>query len=205
MPSSPRRVLFLPGASGDPRFWAPVAERLPPAWERVLLGWPGLGDVPPSPAVTGMADLVALTLERMDRPVDLVAQSMGGVVAIQAALARPALVRRLVLAATSGGVDLARFGAEDWRAEYRREYPHAAPWILGRPPDLEADLPRIAAPTLLVWGSADRISPVTVGAHLARVLPRAELVVIPGGEHMCARDRASEVVPHVLRHLAAGE
>ena len=31
-----RRVLFLPGASGDGRFWHPVAERPPVEWEKVF-------------------------------------------------------------------------------------------------------------------------------------------------------------------------
>jgi poly(3-hydroxyoctanoate) depolymerase len=41
----------------------------------------------PSPAVNGFEDLVGLVLERLDGTVDLVAQSMGGVVALRVALA----------------------------------------------------------------------------------------------------------------------
>ena len=50
--------------------------------------------------------------------VDLVAQSMGGVVAVMVALARPARVRRLVLTATSAGIDITPFSPEDWRGGY---------------------------------------------------------------------------------------
>src|SRR5712692_501645 len=113
--SAGRRVIFLPGASGDGGFWRPVAERLRYPGEVVRLDWPGLGAVPPRPDVAGFADLVRMTTALMDRPVDLVAQSMGGVVAVQAALEHPGAVRRLVLAATSGGVDTRCFGAVDWR------------------------------------------------------------------------------------------
>src|SRR5262249_57253034 len=122
MAAPARRVLFLPGASGAGRFWRPVADRLPPG-EKTLLDWPGLGDVPPRPEVRGFDDLATLALDHMDREVDLVAQSMGGVVAVLAALARPQAVRRLVLTATSGGVRLLSTGIADWRAEYRQEFP----------------------------------------------------------------------------------
>ena len=38
-------------------------------------------------------------------------------------------------------------------------------------------------------------------SRLAGLLPEATLVVIPGGGHMFASDRATEVAPHVARHL----
>ena len=89
-----RRVIFLPGVSGDGRFWQPVAERLPPC-EKILVDYPGAGTIPHSSSVRSFDDLVALVVTRMNRPVDVVAQSMGGVIAVQAALARPQAVRRL--------------------------------------------------------------------------------------------------------------
>ena len=195
------RVVFLPGASGDPGFWAPIAERLPQRFDRVLLAWPGLGHVPPRADVRGLTDLVRLTLDAIDRGVALVAQSMGGIVALLAALERPARVRKLVLAVTSGGIDVRRVGAADWRPDYRREYPGAAPWILDVSIDLTDRIPTISTPTLLLWGDADPISPVIVGRSLASLLPKSHLVVIPGGDHAFARDRAADVAPHVARHL----
>lgn len=202
--TSSRRILFLPGASGDGRFWHPVAERLPAAWEKTFFDWPGLGRIAPRADITSLADLATLVLARAgEGPVDLVAQSMGGVVAMLVALARPELVRRIVLTATSAGIDITPFGPEDWRPEYAREYPGAAPWILAERPDLSARLPTMTAPTLLVWSDADAISPLGVGRRLARILPRAELVVVPGVGHMFARDHTDLVAPHIERHLAA--
>ena len=124
----PRRLLFLPGAGADPAFWRKLGEQLPAAWAKRYFGWPGLGDQPPHPAVNGVADLVAMVEAELEPgPVDLLAQSMGGVVALQVALRHPEMVRRLVLTATSGGVDAADLTRFDWRANYRREYPRAAP------------------------------------------------------------------------------
>jgi len=195
------RVVFCPGAAGDHRFWQPLDRLLPARWDKRLLDWPGLGDVPPSPDVDSFDDLVRLTLGVIGGPVDLVAQSMGGVVALRIALEHPEVVRRLVLIATSGGVDMRRLGAGDWRAEYARRFPRARTWIIEQRPDLTDRLPDVRVPTLLVWGDADPISPPAVGRHLAKLLPHAELVVIPGGDHALARDRAADVAPHVLRHL----
>ncbi|MGQ0550949.1 MAG: alpha/beta fold hydrolase [Armatimonadota bacterium] len=197
------RVIFLPGASGDGRFWAPVAARLPYPLDRVVLDWPGFGRAPRDPEVRGLQDLVTLVLDRIDRPVDLVAQSMGGVIAVRVALQRPHMIRHLVLAATSGGIDVSRFGARDWRDEYEEAYPAAPPWFIDDRTDLAPLIPSIHSPTLLIWGDADPISPVAVGEYLARLLPRSRLVVIRGGEHMLGRDRADEVAPFIANHLAS--
>lgn len=198
-----RRILFLPGAGGKRTFWRPVADLLPAHYERVFLEWPGHGTVPPDPRVSSFDDLVALVLDRMDRPADLVAQSMGGAVAIRAALDRPAMVRRLVLTATSGGIDLSRFGAEDWRPPYRREHPQAAAAsLLKHGDDFSERIRTITAPTLLLWGDSDPISPVAAGEYLAGLLPRSTLIVVPGGSHMFAEERAEIVAPYIASHLA---
>jgi pimeloyl-ACP methyl ester carboxylesterase len=196
-------ILFLPGAGGSPDFWKPVAERLPADWPKEHFGWPGLGDQPHDAAIAGIDDLVHRVAARIDGPVDLVAQSMGGVIATRLALAQPERVRRLVLVVTSGGVDMAGLGAADWRADYRRSFPRAAAWITapGSSPGLAVE--RIVAPTLLIWGDADPISPVAVGRHLEQRIAGARLHVVPGGDHDLARTHAVEVAALVARHLTA--
>lgn len=146
------KILFLPGAGGAPAFWQPVAALLPASMPYELVGWPGLGAQPHDPAVHGFDDLVRLVRERVVEPVDLVAQSMGGVVAARLALEAPDKVRRLVLAVTSGGVDMAGLGASDWREDYRRSHPQAAAWVTGQRVSPDLPVERIAAPTLLLWG-----------------------------------------------------
>lgn len=198
----PERILFLPGARGDRRFWRPVADLLPGCYERVFLEWPGHGSVPPDPRVSSFDDLVALVTDRMDHPVDLIAQSMGGAVALRAALDRPKMVRHIVLSAASGGVDLSRFDAEEWRTSYRQEYPNAAASLVEYRADFSERIRTITAPTLLLWGDSDPISPVAVGEYLASLLPRSKLIVIPGGSHMFAEEQPADVVPYIASHLA---
>lgn len=181
-----------------------MADLLPERYERVLLAWPGHGTIPHDPEVSGFEDLVRLVTKRMDRPVDLIAQSMGGAVAIQAALDRPEMVRHLVLAATSGGVDLSRFDAEEWRESYRQEYPNAAASasLLGYQADLSDRIRTIQAPTLLLWGDSDPISPVAIGEYLASLFARSKLIVIPGGSHSFAEEQAADIAPYIAGHLA---
>ncbi|WP_395712422.1 alpha/beta fold hydrolase [Reyranella sp.] len=195
------RILFLPGAGASPDFWKPVGSRLPAEWPKHYFGWPGLGDQPHDPAITSLDDLVGLVAKHMDEPVDLVAQSMGGVIAARLALALPDRVRRLVLTVTSGGVDMAGLGGSDWRASYRKSYPRAAEWITASRSSPSLPVEKITAPTLLIWGDADPISPVAVGEHLQARLPAARLHVVPGGDHDLAETHAGPVAALIAEHL----
>jgi pimeloyl-ACP methyl ester carboxylesterase len=45
-------------------------------------------------------------------------------------------------------------------------------------------LPRIAVPSLLVWGDSDARSPLGVARQFEQSIPGARLVVIPGAGHV---------------------
>jgi hypothetical protein len=148
-----------------------------------------------------MDGLVARVLAELDQPTAIVAQSMGGVIAMLAALRRPAHVTHLVLTATSGGVDVDGLGAQDWRPAYIEANPALPRWFTEMRLDLSRELPSITAPVLLLWGDADPISPVAVGRRLAALLPDAALHVLAGGQHDLAHARAREVAPLIEAHL----
>ncbi len=194
-----RKTLFLPGAGGSASFWKPAA--VAAGLDGTFLAWPGLGAEPPRRDINDIDDLVALAAREITEPVNIVAQSMGGVIAIRLALAMPGLVERLVLAATSGGVPIADLGGEDWRPDYFVDFPQAATWIADPVDDLSDRIPAIAAPTLLLWGDADPISPVAVGARLSALLPDARLHVFPGADHDLAQTRAAAVGAEIKRPL----
>jgi poly(3-hydroxyoctanoate) depolymerase len=200
-------IVYLPGAGGTVTFWEPVAERLTNAGlgPAVRFGWPGFGDEPPDDRIRSVADLVAWVLARMPPgPCDLVAQSMGGVVAALIALEHGERVRRLVLCTTSGGIDVAALGAADWRPGYRAEMSHVPDWFVVDRTDITARLPTLRAPTLVLHGDQDPLCPEAVARFLASRIPGARLACIPGGDNMLANKRADEVAPLIRAHLESG-
>src|SRR5258706_3659278 len=62
----------------------------------------------------------------------------------------------------------------------------------------------VAAPTLVVWGSADRWIPVRDGGRLATELPRGAFVVLPGIGHAAAEENPDEVNHLLITFLKEG-
>jgi len=201
----PSQLLFLPGALGRTDFWRPAAAQLRHPARQVHVAWPGFAGEPADPAIRHVDDLAASVIARIDRPTALVAQSMGGVVAVLAALARPQLVTHLVLSVTSGGMDVASLGAEDWRPAVLAEHPALPDWFIGERRDLTPQLPALRMPALLLWGGADPISPLRVGERLASLLPHADLRVFPKAGHDLGFVHATEAAALIDGHLACAE
>lgn len=195
------KTLFLPGASGSGAFWKPVAAHA--HLNGIFFSWPGLGEEPPQLHINSIDDLVALVTKEMTEPVNIVAQSMGGVIAMKLALTFPDLVKRLVLAVTSGGIPVSDFGGADWRTNYSITFPDAASWIADPIPDISNLISTITVPTLLLWGSADPISPVAVGERLRDLLPNARLCVFADADHDLALSHVDAVACEVRHHLTA--
>jgi pimeloyl-ACP methyl ester carboxylesterase len=53
-------------------------------------------------------------------------------------------------------------------------------------------LPRIAVPSLLIWGELDVRSPLSVARQLAHAIPDTQLVVIPGCGHVSNLERPAQ-------------
>jgi pimeloyl-ACP methyl ester carboxylesterase len=68
---------------------------------------------------------------------------------------------------------------------------------------LEAKLPHVGCPALVVRGGRDRVATAAWTRRVAALLPRGELVVIPGYAHM-AHYSGPLVVAPVLRRFLAG-
>ncbi|MDR2912036.1 MAG: alpha/beta hydrolase [Alistipes sp.] len=58
--------------------------------------------------------------------------------------------------------------------------------------DLRRHMPLIAAPTLLVWGSADTATPVSDARKMERLIPDAGLVVFEGAGHFSFLERPAQ-------------
>jgi len=65
--------------------------------------------------------------------------------------------------------------------------------------DQRGDLTAIRQPVLVLHGDQDRVAPPAAGSHLARSLPDAELVVIPGAAHVPFVTALPEVSAHLSR------
>jgi len=195
-------LLFLPGAGGRASFWSPVAERLADLGPACALDWPGFGVAPPDPSLGSTDDLFAWLVSRLPPGTShVIAQSMGGMLAMRLAIEHPDRVDRLVLVATSGGVDVRRAGGQDWRPEYLRSLPDVPRWFVEDRTDLTARLGEVRARTLLLWGDADPVSPVAVARLLEARLREARLVIVPGGSHAFASERPDEVAAAIRAHL----
>jgi pimeloyl-ACP methyl ester carboxylesterase len=66
---------------------------------------------------------------------------------------------------------------------------------------VERRLYRLANPTLVVWGAADRFTPLVYAHEWERRLPDARLVVIDGGAHMLPYEQPAAVAAAVTTFL----
>jgi pimeloyl-ACP methyl ester carboxylesterase len=67
---------------------------------------------------------------------------------------------------------------------------------------LDDQLHRLKAPTLLIWGDSDRVSPLSMAENYRRLIPNTRLEVIAQCGHIPALEKPQELVQHVLQFLA---
>lgn len=75
--------------------------------------------------------------------------------------------------------------------------------VMLRSIDVRDDLPHIAAPTLVVAGERDTLTPAAASAWMATALPDARLVTIPGAAHAPFLSHRAAFDAAVLPFLAA--
>lgn len=194
-------LIFLPGASGSTAFWHPLIEKLPQQYRTKIIGYPGFGDTPESFEVKSFEDLTNHVVDQINEESVIIAQSMGGIFAVAAALQKPQLVKGLVLIATSGGINLERFNVQDWREAYRQAFLKYPDWFVTTNANYEEFLSDINIETLLIWGDNDPVSPVQVGQYLNQKFENSTLYVVKGGDHQLAEKHADEVSVQIKTYL----
>ena len=95
-------ALCVHGLAGSSRNWTELIDLLRPRLACDALDLPGFGDSPPRPdhrySLAASAQTVAALIERNNNaPVHLIANSLGGAVAVKVAATRPELVKTLTL------------------------------------------------------------------------------------------------------------
>ncbi|MSQ29910.1 MAG: alpha/beta hydrolase [Dehalococcoidia bacterium] len=65
-------------------------------------------------------------------------------------------------------------------------------------------LPAVQTPTLIVWGSDDRVVPLDCGRHYQELLPNARLEVIEGAGHLVDMEQPEALARLIAAHLTGG-
>jgi pimeloyl-ACP methyl ester carboxylesterase len=62
-------------------------------------------------------------------------------------------------------------------------------------------LPKLKMPVLIVWGAVDRVTPLSQGETMHRLVPQSELDVIPGCGHLAPGQCTGQIGPKVVEFL----
>lgn len=216
-------LIMLHGYNGSFECWYPYTMRDLGAERRVIapdLPGNGLSGRLGEHTLESYAEFVVALMDALGvEQADLLGHSMGGQVAIATAWRFPERFRRLVLVDSSGLPELVR---PQWLAPIRmlsdscmrhvRLYPmyvriglraraaREGLYLLRRK-SISRHLKSVLAPTLIIWGSRDRVVPLEHGAFMARHIPSARLAVIRGAGHMPFYQKPEEFKRLVLAFL----
>ncbi|WP_314137029.1 alpha/beta hydrolase [Acinetobacter lwoffii] len=196
------KLVFLPGASGSQHFWQPLRAALTEYTDQQVIAYSGFDSIVPNLATQKLYDLQEFVKEKIEDDSILIAQSMGGVLAVGLALKHPQKVKGLVLLATSGGLDLKTFHCADWRTDYRELFKTMPDWFEQDQTEFSRlQLESLDIPILLIWGDHDPLSTVQLGQYLARIFKNAKLHIIQGGDHFFANSHANQVAMLIQDYL----
>jgi len=90
--------------------------------------------------------------------------------------------------------------------EYKLTADRAAARFAWRPylhnPKLASRLPRVKAPALIVWGTADRMLPTAYGEAWRQALPNAEVALVEGAGHAVGLERPDAAAERIETFLS---
>ncbi|WP_433268725.1 alpha/beta fold hydrolase [Actinosynnema sp. CS-041913] len=78
-------------------------------------------------------------------------------------------------------------------------------WLVPRSKSMWLLPPRVTSPTLVVWGTEDRLVSVRKAPRIARLLPRGRLLVLPRTGHVAQMERPVSVARAVLGMWESGD
>ena len=173
-------LVLLHGAGDSARAWSWVLPLLGRSHQVLAPDLPGYspGSVPAddcSPA--RLARFVARFLDAvgLDR-VAVAGNSLGGLAALQLALAEPERVTALCLVDSAGLGRAVNAARQPGFLEATVASLRAVLGPFGQRQVLVRRLPALTMPTLIVWGTADRVIPITHGRRAVRRVSRGSLV-----------------------------
>lgn len=89
------KLVFLPGASGSQHFWQPLKAALTEYPDQQVISYPSFDGVAPNLAIQNLHDLQEFVEKQIEDDSILIAQSMGGVLAVGLVLKHPQKVKGL--------------------------------------------------------------------------------------------------------------
>ncbi len=206
-------VLMLHGFQGGADLWLPhPLPAMSQHFHVIAPDLPGFGDsgLLPANGTEAYAQAMLAFMEALGhRKFNLVGHSLGAQIALTMAAMQPESVNRLLVV---GGSGLPQPGPRwldpvkmltDASAWHFKLYPKVfrlarkSRAFRGASQSLQHDhvtdrLRDVTTPTLVVWGSRDRVAPLEHGAFLAKHLPSARLAIIRGAGHMPFYERPTQ-------------
>lgn len=188
---------------------------------------PGFGESPANDTSRTLAELAgtmrrAIGALQIDQT-GLWGTSFGAKLALHLAVQAPELIDALVLASPAairpetgempGPAEIGRYlfahperqpPAEPPRPEVAAKQQALVARLFGPPrdPALEAQMARLEVPTLVLFGSRDRITPADLGRHYRRILPHCQLLIVYDAAHALDADRPEAFAATVADFLA---
>lgn len=223
-----RPAVLVHGIGVSSRYLVPLGRILAESRPVVALDLPGFGRSESPPRGLGVAELAGVLAEWLsrngvDRPV-LVANSMGCQVVVELAAGRPELAGPLVLVgptvdrhARTAPRQAFRLATDSLReprsllAIIAVDYARYGPLRFTRTARsaladrLEAKLPDVTSPTLVVRGGRDALVSQRWAEEVARLLPSGRLAVVPGEAHACHYSAPGRVADLVERFVEEAE
>ncbi len=226
MKASGRTLLFLHGAGGSHHTFRDQWAGLKGTARLVIPDLPGHAGSAGTPfeTVSESADWVRDFGRQMGlSKFLLVGHSMGGAIAIQAALNKVPGIEALILVGTGARLKISSAILDGIGGRYKEFAPELVEWMMSpeTSPDLRDDvlkdvlstrpetyladfracngfdvmdrLGEIRVPTLVVNGDADRLTPLKYGQYLATNIPGAVLKILHGTGHLAMLERPTEL------------
>jgi pimeloyl-ACP methyl ester carboxylesterase len=217
-------LILLHGLAGSARWWTRNVPALSRSFRVLAIDLPGFGTSPRGQRLIldEAAGVVAATMDRLGiERASVIGHSMGGLIAGGLAADQPERVDRLVLVdaaflslgrsavqSVSGPAVTLRWTAPSLLPLVVRDGLRAGPVRLANASiqlvraDWRAKLPRIGAPTLVIWGEHDRICPPSIGRRIVASIPGSRLVVVEGAAHNPMWEQPDTFDREVLDFLA---
>jgi 2-hydroxy-6-oxonona-2,4-dienedioate hydrolase len=217
-------IVLVHGLGVSSRYMTPLAQALAPFRNIYAPDLPGFGQSAKPARALGIGELaeaLAAWMVAADLPpAVLIGNSMGCQIIIDLAARRSARVAKLVLISPTMDAQARTALRQCWRLARAARREPLSEWIIalgdylrfGLPrawqtlqdalaDPVEAKLPAVGAPTLVVRGERDPIVSPSWAEEVTRLLPNGRLVVMPGGPHAMNYSRPDELARLIVTFL----